>query len=244
MDLHGCFIERIKNIAALITILVCTSIISSAGENYLIWAYDLRHHYDGLSKTQKEWRSTISHEGIVNASFFTGNRKPIPPYSSETHTYPIYKKIKWWFIESVDTLGLTPSFSLTFPKFYLKSPTDVQYLDTKFKVSVCPPLIVDGIDVDKKSIYGIGGRRFAHRNCRRTIIGKTRTGLMFIFVGNGNLFTVRSKLKKKIIDIEWLANLDGGSSSFLTLNSNFIIKNKTKIPSVISYSIYSVENLK
>jgi hypothetical protein len=66
---------------------------------------------------------------------------------------------------------------------------------------------------------------------------------MFIFVGTGTLMKVRNMIRQNVSSIKWLANLDGGSSSFLSVNKKVLIKNKTKVPSVISFKILKVEKL-
>jgi exopolysaccharide biosynthesis protein len=205
---------------------------STAGDSYILWASNLVHHYEKPGKYCKEWTSTFKQLGVINASFFRGNRSLISPYASQTVSKYTTNKHEWWYINYSHDI------------FEVKSHGTPIDLTSKFIVSVCPPLIVNGVDMSKSFITAMGGRKFAYRNCRRTMIGTTSSGSIFIVVGAGNLFTLRKLLRNKIKNILWLANLDGGSSTFLSVNNKSIVKNKTKIPSVISFEIIKMESFK
>lgn len=205
---------------------------STAGDSYILWASNLVHHYEKPGKYCREWGSTFSNSSVVNASFFRGDRTLISPYASETISKYTISKHKWWYINLNKNI------------FEVKSHEAQLDVTSKFIVSVCPALIVNTVDMSKSFITSMGGSKFAYRNCRRTMIGTTTTGSIFIVVGSGNLFTLRKLLRNKINNILWLANLDGGSSTFLSVNNKSIVKNKTKIPSVISFEIIKMESFR
>lgn len=218
----------------------CLSLVhvSWASENYIMWVKNLKHHYEEKPRTQEIWSKEIPEKGIVNASFFKSNGTLIPPFSSETNYSFKMNKRNWWYIDCELRYNIFCPWEPPTSIYVLKSSNEAINLQSKFILSVCPPLIHNSFDISNSAIVDMGGRVFAYRNCRRTLIGKTKDGRMFIIIGTGNLFSIRENIKSKIDDIEWLANLDGGSSTFLTLYGNHIVKNKTKVPSVVSFDTH------
>lgn len=210
----------------------------------LLWVYDINHVFNPSANTQLEWNKKFPNTDMINGSFFKSNSKIIPPYATKDFRKLPSKKTKWWYVEYDNTIVIDSTYRIEQVGMTLKSPKDIPDTNTIFRIAVCPPLIVNSNDIDKQIIYKTCGKKFSLRNCRRTLIGRTSTGENFIFVGNGNLFKLRKLIRSKINNVEWLANLDGGSSSFLTVNNEMIIKNKTKIPSVLMFKTRSVEIIK
>jgi hypothetical protein len=225
----------------IILIFISSAVSTQAGENFLLWVCDLKHHYEKKANTHQQWINKLNFEGLTNASFFKGDRSLITPFSSETQSNFRQSSRGWWFVDYEHDTNLKPTLSFNKNGYELKEPTAVVNNASTFTLSVCPPLIWNGEDIPKKYILQMGGKKFAYRNCKRTIIGKTTSGFMFIFVGTGTLMKVRNMIRQNVSSIKWLANLDGGSSSFLSVNKKVLIKNKTKVPSVISFKILKVE---
>jgi len=221
----------------IVLLFISSAVSIHAEENFLLWVCDLKHHYEKKAKTHQQWINELNFEGLINGSFFKGDRSLILPFASETQSNFTQSKRGWWFVE----YQRAESFNKN--GYELKEPNAVINNTSTFTLSVCPPLIWNGEDMPKKRITQMGGKKFTYRNCKRTVIGKTNSGFMFIFVGTGTLIKVRELIKNSVADIKWLANLDGGSSSFLSINKKILIKNKTKIPSVISFEILRLEKL-
>lgn len=211
------------------------------GQLNIFWVDNLEHHYDKSAKTQAEWCSTYNIFSFVNGSFFHSNNTIIPPFATKTSKSISSNTKKWWYIQRTESMVYGYG-SLLYKQCYSLHPPSVKPTQlSSFIVSVCPPLIHNEADISKNAIYKIGGKKFSKRQCRRTMIGKTNTGVMFIVVSSGSLLNVRKRIRNRIKNIQWLANLDGGSSTFATAFGNYVIRHKRKIPSIISYSIHKWE---
>lgn len=212
------------------------------GETHVFWVNNLEHHYDKSAKTQNQWCIEYNIVSFVNGSFFYGNNTLIPPFATKK-LKSIHKNTKkWWYIQRIEYMSYNHGFIRSMYTYELNPPTKAPSELSSFIISTCPPLIYDKTDISKNILYSIGGKKFTLRKCRRTLIGKTGNGFMFIVVGSGSLLGIRKRIRNKIKDIQWLANLDGGSSTFATVFGNCIVKNKRKIPSIISCNIEKWEN--
>lgn len=182
------------------------------------------------ARSQKDWAVKYKNTNMVNGAFFLKNNRPIPPYISSVGNVYLKNKKYWWAV------GKTNS-----GEYVLLSPEQVPFYINDFMVSVCPPLIYNGEDISTAVLRKYGSKKFLDRACPRTLIGKTTFGRTFICSTVGSLYYVRKTLKERIPNIEWLANLDGGSSSFLTINGDLIVNNKRKIPSVLTFEYYQLD---
>ena len=210
----------------LIIILLCisTCFLDAKPYDYVIWIASMEHHVDFTPKTQVQWGFYFKNSNIINGAFFLPSNKPISPYYSINGIVSIKNNRKWWAVDQSNECG-----------FELKSPDENISIHKQFVISVCPPLIHNGNDVSRRVLNNYGSSTFLKRNCSRTLIGKTYDGNVFISVITGNLYTVRDKLRQIVPNIKWLANLDGGSSSFLTIDGIRLVCNKTKVPSIILF---------
>jgi hypothetical protein len=229
---------KLKAIASKIIIplmLVSSGFAEAKQKSYIVWVDCIEHHVNLNGKSQKEWINENKFSNIVNASFYyVAKRKSIPlsPYASYEGLVGVKRQRQWW------TVGVSDSGYLQ-----LKPPGNYLNYQSGFLLSICPPLVYDGIDIPSSKLYKCGSKPFIMRNCPRTLIGRTKAGETFICVTYGSIQKVRKFIRTNIKDVDWLANLDGGTSTFMTIDKKHLIKTKRAVPSIINFTFYKIDIL-
>lgn len=215
-------IKKICN--SILVLIICVGFPCYAGDE-ILWIKNVKHVINTSGVRQIDWASDSAHNSFVNGTFFHSNFTPIIPYSSHGFIYSDYRSSKWWYIERINN------------QYFLNSPSISANILSDFTLAGCPPLILDNNIVSLKTIYKLCSKKFIKKLCRRTLFGITDSGAVFIIITSGNLIQLPKKIKNLIPNVKWLINLDGGSSTFLTLNKKIIVKNKRKIPSIITFDL-------
>jgi hypothetical protein len=195
----------------------------------------LEHHVNLNGKSQQEWCYDNNFTNVVNASFYLIDRHkfiPLSPYSSYEGNTGNKTKKRWWALDISDSGELN-----------LKPPGSSLNYQSGFVLSVYPVMIYNGVDIEMNTPRRRGSKKFLRRNCPRTLIGKTKEGKVFICVTYGSISTVRKFVKSNVKNVEWLANLDGGSSTFISIDKKQLVKTKRKVPSVISFNYYKIDKV-
>lgn len=215
----------IKKICNSLLVLFVFNNFPCYGTDNIFWVTNIKHIIDTRGVYQSEWLNDSNYHSAVNGTFFHSTFTPIVPYSSYQFIYTNYKSSKWWYIEKINT------------QYLLRSPYTEPNLSSDFTLAGCPPLILDNNIVSLKDIYKLCSKKFIKKICRRTLFGVTDSGSVFIMVTTGNLIQIPKKIKYLIPNVKWMINLDGGNSTFLTLNGKMIVKTKRKIPSIITFDL-------
>lgn len=199
-------------------------------KTYIIWVDCMEHQINYASSTQDNWLRMSVYRSFVNGAFFFKSFKPLPPYMSSNGRLSWKNNSRWWAINRIDNYS-----------YELEKPGSVLDYSSNFVISVCPPIIYNGDDIDIKTLRKYGSNSFLNRICNRTMIGKTFDGEIFICNSRGSVYFIRNYLKSKINNIKWLANLDGGSSSFLTVDGKRLVRTNRSVPSIISFNYSKIE---
>lgn len=199
-------------------------------KTYVVWIDCMEHQISSVPYTQSEWKRAVMYDSYVNGAFFYSSFKPLPPYISFDGSVALKNNSRWWSI----TRLYNNEYELMIPG------SDINY-HNNFVISVCPPIIHNGSDIDAKILRKYGSFSFLNRICNRTMIGKTFDGEIFICSSRGSVYFIRNYLKSKISNIKWLANLDGGSSSFLTVDGKRLVKTNRSVPSIVSFNYSKIE---
>ena len=227
--------ERLPRKLVLAMLFLLTVFVEAKQTSYIVWVNCLEHRVNLNGKSQSEWVNEDNFINIVNASFYLIDRNkliPLSPYASYEGKMGTKTKKRWWTIDISNEGELN-----------LKPPGSSINYQSGFVLSICPVLVYNGIDIDYSRLRKYGSKKFIRRNCPRTLIGKTKDGKVFICVTYGSIQTVRKFVRSNVENVEWLANLDGGTSTFISIDKKHLVKTKREVPSILSFNYYKIDRL-
>jgi exopolysaccharide biosynthesis protein len=175
--------------------------------------------YSSNKLRNPEWfAKTFKIKNMVNLSYFDSTF--IPPYKDSSVTNP-NNKFYWPFI-SIDTIKSNNfTDSLTIINFNVSGKTtpNIPNIKSKYIFAGTPVLLKDGVE------QTINKTKFTMAKRPRTVIGSHHKDSLFIYISTG-IRVVDMPKRLKELGCRDAINFDGGGSTFLYIDYNYIYKQK------------------